>query len=457
MTTVAITVAVLAVVLLCGSAHADPITPPPAPGASPASPGPSPGLTPAPPIGGPPGPVPTPAPSPGPSPVPPADGGSGDGDSASWWDVPGQIREAITGWLADLIRPAVEPVVNTLVRMLLTPVDPAASGRVRELWQQMLTLALAGYGLFVLAAALTTMGHGSLQQRWGAPELLPRLVLGISASALSMTISETLLALANAVTVAVFGDGVRAEDVAGTLVGLVIAQLTGSAAPYLLVLQLVTVVLAVVLLVAALMRTAALVVLRVAAPLMLVCHAHPLSEGIARLWWRAYLGCLGTEIAQAVVLLVCVRVLLDPANYGLVPLASTTPLVNMLLLCCTLYLLIKIPSWIRRIVTSPARTITGGSAARVPGSRLLRTVAIAAIGMPLGPAALGTALRGGAGAGRFGRAAPWGPARGRPPRRSGGTGAAQQPARAPGPPRLPRPAPLRPPLDNGGRGRRGRS
>ncbi|WP_344443865.1 hypothetical protein [Kitasatospora nipponensis] len=256
-------------------------------------------------------------------------------------------------------------------------------------------IAMACYGLFVLAAGLTAMTHGSVQQRWSAADLLPRLLLGCAASNLSLTICSTTLTLANAVAVAIFGDGVSADDVAGTLIGLFLAELTGTAAPYVLVLQLVALTLGATLLVTALVRTSAVVLLTVAAPLMLACHGHPASDGIARLWWRAYLGCLGTEIAQAIALLVCVKALLDPANYGLVPVASATTLINLMLICCTLYLLIKIPSWIRRIVTTPARTITGGvTGPRMPGLRIVRKVAVGALGMSLGPYAFGAQLAG---------------------------------------------------------------
>ncbi|WP_181442594.1 hypothetical protein [Streptomyces tateyamensis] len=282
-----------------------------------------------------------------------------------------------------------------MVRVLLTTPDPILFSRVRELWEAMRLIALAGYGLFVLAAGVTAMTHGSVQQRWSAADLLPRLVLGIAASNLSLTFCSMSLELANAISAAIFGNGVSADDVAGTLIGLFLAQLTGTAAPYMLVLQLVALTLGATLLVTVLVRTAAIIILTIASPLMLACHGHPASDGIARLWWRAYLGCLGTEIAQAIAFLVCVKVLLDPNNYGLVPIPSATSLINLMLICCTLYLLIKIPSWIRRIVTTPARTITGNTGPRMPGLRILRKVAIGALlGMPLGPYAFGAQLAG---------------------------------------------------------------
>ncbi|WP_329562025.1 hypothetical protein [Kitasatospora sp. NBC_01266] len=354
----------------------------------------------------------------------------------------------------------VEPVINGVVRALLITLDPAFSGRVRELWEAMRVIAMTGYGLFVLATGLTVMTHGSVQQRWSAQELLPRLVLGIAASNLSLTLCSTMLTLANALTVAIFGNGVSADDVAGTLIGLILAQVTNTGAPYMLVIQLVALTLAGTLLVTALMRTAGIVLLTVGSALMLACHGHPASDGIARLWWRAYLGCLGTQIVQALALLVCVKALLDPGNYGLVPITKSTPLVNLMLICCTLYLLIKIPSWIRRIVTTPARNITGNTGPRVPGMRILRKIAIgAALGSPFGPYAFGAALGGRARAAwKVGRAATpgrgagggtpryrWGPPRrGGPgpgrPGRPGGPGGGR-PGAGPGGPRRGGPSP----------------
>ncbi|ARF78080.1 hypothetical protein ACIG0C_36015 [Kitasatospora aureofaciens] len=313
----------------------------------------------------------------------------------SFWDIPGQIRQAITHWLADLIRPFVTPLINSLVRALLTTPNPAEQPRVRELWETMRLISLGVYGLFVLATGITTMTHGSVQQRWGAQDVIPRLLLGIAASNLSLTICSTTLSVANAVAAAIFGEGITAEDVAGTLIGLLLAQISSPAAPlYLLVFTLAVAVLGSALLITALVRTAATIVLTVAAPLMLACHAHPLSDGIARLWWRAYLGCLGTEIAQAIVFLVCVKALLDPGNYGLIPVPDSAALINLMLLCCTLYLLIKVPSWIRRIVTTPARTVTGGGGMRIGGLRTVRKIALGALGMPMGPYAFGAQLAG---------------------------------------------------------------
>ncbi|MGE7434016.1 hypothetical protein [Kitasatospora sp. NPDC001175] len=371
----------------------------------------------------------------------------------SFWDIPGQIRQAITHWLADLIRPFVTPLINSMVRALLTTPNPAEQPRVRELWESMRLVSLGVYGLFVLAAGITTMTHGSVQQRWGAQDVIPRLLLGIAASNLSLTICSTTLSVANAVAAAVFGEGITAEDVAGTFIGLLLAQISSPTAPlYLLVFTLAVAVLGSALLITALVRTAATIVLTVAAPLMLACHAHPLSDGIARLWWRAYLGCLGTEIAQAIVFLVCVKALLDPGNYGLVPVPDSAALINLMLLCCTLYLLIKIPSWIRRIVTTPARTVTGGGGPRIGGLRTVRKIALGALGMPMGPYAFGAQLAGRLRAARSATGAASSTARSVPRMgrsRAGGSGGSPAGGRPPGGPTGPT-GPRRPGGPRGG-------
>ncbi|GAA1082778.1 conjugal transfer protein TrbL family protein [Kitasatospora arboriphila] len=399
---VAATAVALTVVLAAG-AYADP-QPAPAPGPTggapavpvvPTAPEPSPGLTSAPPVTTPSRPLPVPSPSPGPAPpaeAPATDDGSDGG--VAFWDIPGQVKKAITGWIADLLRPLVVPLVNAVVHALLTVPDVTALPKVRELWQKLRMLALGLYGLLVLAGGITVMGHGTVQQRHGARELLPRLVFGIAASSLSLTTCSMMLNLGNAVSWAIAGDAINADSAAAALVGMLLAQVNTATAPlYNLVFALVLLTLAWTLLVTALVRLAAVVVLTVAAPLMLACHGHPATDGIARMWWRAFTGCAATQIVQSIVFLVCMQVLLDPENTGVFGIPAAGSLVNLTVLCGTLYLLVKVPGWIRSVAANPARAITSGGS-RSGGLYTLRKVAVGALGMPMGPYAFGAQFAG---------------------------------------------------------------
>ena len=117
----------------------------------------------------------------------------------------------------------------------------------------------------------------------------------------------------------------------------------------------VVAVLAVVVLATYVIRLAMVILLVVAAPICLVCHALPQTEGLAKLWWRAFAGALGVQVAQSLVLITALRVFLasdGPANLGI---ASTGGLVDLLVSACLCWVLVKIPTWVGRVVFSGGR------------------------------------------------------------------------------------------------------
>jgi hypothetical protein len=109
------------------------------------------------------------------------------------------------------------------------------------------------------------------------------------------------------------------------------------------------VVLAVVLAGTCLVRALLVVFLVVAAPVMLAAHALPQTEGLARLWWRAVVACLGVQVGQALVLVMAVRVFLEADRRDVLPLGGGH-LVDVMVACCLLWLLIRIPAWAARAV-----------------------------------------------------------------------------------------------------------
>ena len=393
---------------------------------APTVPTPSPGLPPDPHYA-PPAAKPRPAPPPNGGLAPPATPDTGGG--VSIFDIPGQIKAAIASLLASLLAPLIVPLMNALARFLLSTPDVTTEPRVVELWNGLRILACSLYGLFVLAAGILAMSHGTVQQRYAARDLVPRLALGMFAANLSLFFCQQAIALTDAVNRAVFGNGITASDLAGTLVGLLADANTTTAPLYLVVFATVVLSMGLVLLLTLLVRTAVTIVLVVAAPLLLVCHGSPATEGAARMWWRAFGGVLTTQVVQSVAFLVCVKVVLDPGNYGFLGVPTLGSLINLMLLCCTFVLLIKIPSWIRSLVTQPVQRAVGGG--RAGGMHLLKKVALGAMGLPFGPYTFGAQL-----AGRFkargaaGRGRGPGPGRRRPPGAPGQRG--QRPGR-PGP------------------------
>jgi hypothetical protein len=76
----------------------------------------------------------------------------------------------------------------------------------------------------------------------------------------------------------------------------------------------VVAVLAIVLLATYVVRPALVILLIVAGPICLVCHALPQTEGLARLWWRAFAGTVAVQVAQSLVLITALRVFLASAG-----------------------------------------------------------------------------------------------------------------------------------------------
>ncbi|WP_037577629.1 hypothetical protein [Phaeacidiphilus oryzae] len=416
----AVLVALTALLLAAPPAAAAPAGPgpsSPAPGAT-AVPSPSPG----------PSPNPHPAPEPNKSrPAPPAGGGLAPPASpnpqpggSDPFDIPGQIKAAITGFLADLLASSITPILNTVVRLLLAAPDPTVLPRVRELWDGLRLLACSLYGLLVLAAAVLAMGHGTIQQRYPLRELLPRLAWGMLAANLSLLLTHQAITLANAIAQAVFGDGITPDDLAGTLVGLVTNVNSTTAPLYAVALGLIVAALGLALALTLVVRIAVLTVLVVAAPLALACHATPGTEPVARMWWRAFTAVLAIQIMQAIVFLTAVKVTLDPANYPLYGEPNAASLVNLLVLGACLYLLLKIPAWTRSLITNPIHQTLGNPRGSL---HLLRKVALGMLLGPFGVYGLGAQLAG--------RAGMSGGLLGFTGRRRAGSGRARGPGRGP--------------------------
>lgn len=274
-------------------------------------------------------------------------------DGAGLFDLAGQVKDAINGWFSDLAAAALNPVLDLLGCTLLATPDLTAQPRVRELWGQVAIIANSIYVLLVLAGGVLVMSHGSLQTQYSVKEIAPRLVVGIIAGNTSLVLTGMAIEAANALSGAFTGMGVDPASVWVTLAKIAISP-SGGVAWW--IGGLVISILAIAVLVTYLVRLTVTVLLVVAAPLMLACHAHPLTDPVARLWWRAFGGVLAIQVTQALTLVVAVRVFFDPAGMNTVGLPTTGGLVDLALCACLLWILIRIPSWITRMVLRGGRS-----------------------------------------------------------------------------------------------------
>src|SRR6266545_3508807 len=257
-------------------------------------------------------------------------------------------------WLLGLTLEAIKALWGLLANTAFSTPDVTTLPQVQAITSKSLIVVNVGFILAIITAGITVMTHETVQIRYGVGELAPRLVVGWIAANFSMPICSHLTELANALTQALTGEGVASPGAFGQLLRVVVDAMTNPASTFLsLVIGLIIAVLTGMLLVAWLVRLGVLIVLVGIAPVALACHALPYTDGAARLWWRSFLAVLGTVILQAVALHTALRIFLDPnANVPSLGLPKDpTGVLNLFIVACLLWVVVKIPGLMRRYVT----------------------------------------------------------------------------------------------------------
>lgn len=356
--------------------------PPDAPGL-----GPTPG---SPPTAPPADPAPPPSTSGPTAPSVPADPGAAPSPGCGVLDLTGCVIGAVNAFLRGAVTEALNPMLDLLTDTLLSTPDPAQLPGLAELWQQSWELVLALYALLIMAGGVLVMAYESVQTRYTIRELAPRVVVGFLAGALSFAIAGAAIAVANTLSRALLAGGVDPDQSTGALRELVASTLTNDGGVFLLLITAVMAVVLLALLLVYLVRVAATVVLVAGAPLLLMFHALPQTEGIARWWWRTFTALLAIQVIQSLTLVTALRVFLTPGSYALLG-VTQTGLVRLLVTLALLYVLFKIPFWV--LTTTRVR---GGS---MVGSLVRGWLTYKTYGL----------LRGGSGGGRRGGGGSRGP------------------------------------------------
>ncbi|GAA3730871.1 RecA/RadA recombinase [Spinactinospora alkalitolerans] len=368
-------------------------------------PNPAPGAEPEPPEDTPPpAPEPEPEPEPGPTPdpqpgPPPPDNPADPGDPpATDQEAPEEpllecgVMEVschISNWFHDLVESALNPLFGWLGAMAFR--TPTPTDGMEGLWSGTLTTANALYVLLVVVGGVVVMSHETVQARYAAKEVLPRLAAGFIASNASLWIATEMIRAANAVSTAVSSDGIDAEEAAANLRERM-EWLLMEGVLFILLLVVAAVVLLVVWCAVEVVRIAMAIVLVTAAPLLLA----PQTNRIAALWWRYMAALLAVPIGQAIAFIAFMRLFFEgrfqyfgswesaaltpgPAVQGtvvlgsqVVELAAHDPggeggvLLNIMLLLTMLYVQIRIPFWAMKIAA-------GSGSDSSPLMRLART------------------------------------------------------------------------------------
>ncbi|MFF9897758.1 hypothetical protein [Streptomyces longispororuber] len=284
-----------------------------------------------------------PMPTAAPEKVSPAVAGQAPTGIVDW--VTKGVTAAINAFFKGIVSSALAPLLELLGDTLLTTPTPGSVPRIGELWTDSWKITIASYGLLVMVSGIVLMAHQTVQTRYSVRELGPRIPLGFLAAGLSLPLANEAVKLANALSMAVLGPGLD-EDAAGTaLRDFVLSSFTSDSGIFIILLLGVVAVVLVALLVTYIVRVALTILLIIGAPLALMCHALPQTDGIARWWWRTFAGLLVIQVAQSMALVVGIRVFLTPGNFS--PFGrEQNDLVSVLVSMALMYILFKIPFWI---------------------------------------------------------------------------------------------------------------
>jgi len=274
---------------------------------------------------------------------------NGDSPShAAFWDLPGQVRDAIDNWFKGLVLDALNPTLQLVGDTVLSTPELGSNAQIAGLWQISLIASDSLLVLFLLVAAGLAMSHDTMQTNYAVKDLLRRLAFVAVVINASLSLVDQIVSISNALAAAFLGDGASAATAGGSLQNFVVGALSGGGI-FLILLGLACAVAAVALMVLYVFRAAIVVVLVCAAPVMLLCHLFPQTEGLAHLWWRALGAAFAVQVAQAIVLAACVQVFFASDGTGSLGLSVGGSVIDLLLCLCLLFLLVRIPFWAKQI------------------------------------------------------------------------------------------------------------
>jgi hypothetical protein len=268
------------------------------------------------------------------------------------------LIDGILTWFAKTILGALNALWDLLSATVFVSPDVTQLPQVTAFASTSLGIVNACYVLAFLWVAILVMGRDTIQAKYGPGELIPRLIIGLIAANFAIPVCSTLIGLANAVTAALTSQDITApgsmQHLRTTTASALNNQNGASPASFLLLLiGLLIAVLVAILVVQWIIRLGVLVVAVGIAPIALALHGTPQTEGAAKLWWRTILATLGTVVMQAVALHTTLSIFLNPnTNLPVLGLPGDPGAVmNLLIVVCLLWGIIKIPAMMRRYVT----------------------------------------------------------------------------------------------------------
>lgn len=296
----------------------------------------------------------------------------GKDSKPAWWDIPGRVRYGIDAWFRGLVGDALNPLLDLIGKTVLATPQVAAQGEVGQIWLISLGIADGLLVLFLLAAGALVMTNETLHSRYALKDALPRIVFGAVASNASLSLAAQLIAFANALSSGFLARGINPAKASLQLKDFILGAVASSGI-FVTLLGLAAAALAVVLLILFIVRATVVLVLIAGAPVMLITHALPQTDGLARLWWRGMTAALGVQVAQALVLATAVRVFFNGSGRAALGLSVTGNLIDLLVCLCLLWILVRIPFWAKEFAFSGRRSLVGQAAKTYVLARVGRT------------------------------------------------------------------------------------
>ncbi len=280
------------------------------------------------------GPVPAPPPPPcqGPScipqpvPVLPANQPPGNqsnpsqapaqGSSCGITDIPACVSDAIESFFLDLVTPGLNSLLDLLAKSLLVtpPLDQLPV--MGQIWGSSQQIVIAVYATLILAAGIIVMAHETLQARHSIKEILPRVIVGFLASNLSLFFGGKVIEIGNALSREILGDGVSPEIAGRAMRDTLMRDLDGGGL-FVIFIALALIVMLVAVLLTYIVRITLTIILLAAAPILLMCHALPQTEGIAFWWWKAFAGVMAIQVGQSLALVAALKLFFWPGGITL--------------------------------------------------------------------------------------------------------------------------------------------
>ncbi|WP_412538700.1 hypothetical protein R8Z50_22950 [Longispora sp. K20-0274] len=267
----------------------------------------------------------------------------------------GFLLNSILDWLAGMVLGAFDWLVSLITGSLLISPDVTTLPQVVGLAGTSVWIVDTVFVLvFVAAGVLTVVSGGSERSRYQVKDLAPRLVVGFIAAHFSQLLLANAISVANAFTGAFASTPLHHGAAAAIRSHIAAASHDTATALLGLIIACIVVMLLAITTFQMITRFSLLLVLAIAAPIAMACHALPATDGLARMWWRTTAGCLIVPALQALTLTVGQWMLEDPSR---VLAAYTLPggdLMALFVVMVVLWMTVRVPGLVGKLVGQPS-------------------------------------------------------------------------------------------------------